>query len=300
MAIHIGNAPVSWGIFEFTGLTPKYTYTQVLDEMKEAGYTGTELGPWNYLPTDPTRLREELDKRGLKMLSAFVPTRFADPGALKAGEEVALRTGELLNAVGAKIVVLADDNLTVQNRIDRAGRIRPEDGLSAEGWKVFASGVNQVAQKLNDKYGMAVAFHHHCGGFVETPQEIERLMELTKPEIVGLCLDTGHYVYGGGSATAVDAVKKYGKRINHLHFKDCDPAVLARARKDGLPYLDAVGAGLFCELGKGSVDFKTIADEMNKLGYEGFAVVEQDMLPGLGTPFESAKRNRQYLRSIAL
>jgi inosose dehydratase len=300
MAIHIGNAPVSWGIFEFTGLTPKYTYTQVLDEMKAAGYTGTELGPWGYLPTDPARLRDELDKRGLKMLSAFVPTRFADPGALPAGEAVALRTGELLHALGAKIVVLADDNVTVQNRIDRAGRIRPEDGLSAEGWRTFANGVNQVAQKINDKYGMAVAFHHHCGGFVETPQEIDRLMELTKPEIVGLCLDTGHYVYGGGSASAVDAVKKYGKRINHLHFKDCDPAVLARVRKEELPYMRAVGEGLFCELGKGSVDFKAIADEMNKLGYEGFAVVEQDMLPGLGTPFESAKRNREYLRSIGL
>jgi inosose dehydratase len=300
MAIHIGNAPVSWGIFEFTGLAPKYTFTQVLDEMKEAGYTGTELGPWGYLPTDPARLREELDRRGIKMLSAFVPTRFADPGALRAGEEVALRTGELLHALGAKIVVLADDNVTVQNRIDRAGRIRPQDGLSTEGWKVFASGVNQVAQKINDQYGMAVAFHHHCGGFVETPQEIDRLMELTKPEIVGLCLDTGHYVFGGGSASSVDAVKKYGKRINHLHFKDCDPAVLTRVHKEELPYLEAVGAGMFCELGKGSVDFKTIADEMNKLGFEGFAVVEQDMLPGLGTPFESAKRNRAYLRSIGL
>src|SRR5262245_13891209 len=148
MAIHIGNAPVSWGIFEFTGITPKYTYVQVLDEMQQAGYTGTELGPWGYLPTDPGRLCEELDKRGLKMLSAFVPTRFADPGALAAGEQAALRTGELLNAAGARIVVLADDNNTVQNRIERAGRIRPEDGLSAEGWKIFAKGVNQVAQKL--------------------------------------------------------------------------------------------------------------------------------------------------------
>ncbi len=300
MTIRSGNAPVSWGIFEFTDIAPKYTYTQVLDEMREAGYTGTELGPWGFLPTDPARLCEELDKRGMKMISAFVPTRFADPGALPAGEEAALRTGELLHAAGARIIVLADDNGTVENRIDRAGSIRPEDGLSAEGWKVFAGGVNQVAQKLMDKYGLAVAFHHHCAGFVETPTEIDRLMELTKPEWVGLCLDTGHYVYGGGGASGVDAVKRYGKRINHLHFKDCDPNILARVRKEHLPYFEAVGAGVYCELGKGSVDFRAISDEMNKLGFDGFAVVEQDMLPGLGTPFESAKRNREYLRSIGL
>jgi inosose dehydratase len=300
MTIHIGNAPVSWGIFEFTGLTPKYTYEQVLDEIRDAGYKGTELGPWGYLPTDPARLREELDKRDLKMLSAFVPIKLIDPGALKAGEEVALRTGALLHALGAKIIVLADDNLTVQNRIDRSGRIRPEDSLTAEQWKTFAANVNKVAQSVMDKYGMSMAFHHHCGGYVETPAEIDRLMELTRPELVGLCLDTGHYVYGGGSADGVEAVKKYGSRINHLHFKDCDPAVLARSRREGLNYLDTVGAGIFCELGKGSVNFRAIADEMNTLGYEGFAVVEQDILPGLGTPLESARRNREYLRSIGL
>ena len=300
MTIHIGNAPVSWGIFEFTGLIPKYTFEQVLNEIRDAGYTGTELGPWGYLPTDPARLRDELDKRGLKMLSTFVPIKLIDPGALKAGEEVALRTGALLNALGAKIIILADDNLTIQNRIDRSGRIRPEDGLTAEQWKTFGANVNKVAQSVMDKYGMAMAFHHHCGGYVETPAEIDRLMELTRPELVGLCLDTGHYVYGGGNANAVDAVKKYGSRINHLHFKDCDPAVLARARSEGLNYLDAVGAGIFCELGKGSIDFRAVASDMNKLGYNGFAVVEQDILPGLGSPLESAKRNREYLRSIGL
>jgi inosose dehydratase len=298
MTIHVASAPVSWGIFEFTGITPKFTFEQVLNEMVEAGYTGTELGPWNYLPTDPAILRAELDKRGLKLLSAFVPVRFADPGALEAGEQTALTTGALLNALGCKIIVLADDNLSVQNRIDRSGRIQPADGLSTSGWKLYAEGVNRVAQSVMDKYGLAVAFHHHCGGFVETPAEVDKLMELTKPELVGLCLDTGHYMYGGGSP--VDAVQKYGKRINHLHFKDCDPAVLAKVREQGIGYMDAVAAGVFCELGKGGVDFPTIVKEMNGLDFEGYAVVEQDILPGMGTPFESAKRNRAYLRSIGL
>src|SRR5207248_3306762 len=162
--------------------------------------TGTELGPWGYLPTDPAKLREELDRRGLQLLAAFVPIRFAEPAAIGPSEDIALQTAALLAALGAKYVVLADDNMTSQVRIDRAGSIRPEDSLTNEQWKVYANGVNRVATKINDQYGLAVAFHHHCGGFIETPQEIERLMELTKPEIVGLCLDTGHYVFGGGNA----------------------------------------------------------------------------------------------------
>src|SRR5689334_7739343 len=102
MTIRIASAPVSWGIFEFTGLVPKYTYEQVLDEMAEAGYTGTELGPWGYLPTDPNLLRQELDKRGFKMLGAFVPIRFADPNTLAEGEQIALRTGKLLHALDCR------------------------------------------------------------------------------------------------------------------------------------------------------------------------------------------------------
>lgn len=298
MTIHVANAPVSWGIFEFEGMAQKYTYQQVLDQIVEAGYTGTELGPWGFLPTDPVKLREELDKRELKMLSAFVPIRFADPSKLEEGEQVVLRTGALLNALGAKIIVLSDDNLSDPNRATRAGRIRPEDGLDAAGWKTFTSGVNRTAQKLMDKYGMAMAFHHHCGGYIETPQEIERLMDMTRPELVGLCLDTGHYEFGGGNS--VDAVKKYGLRINHLHFKECDPKVLEQVRREGLGYTEALAAGIFPELGKGSVDFKAIVDGMNGLGFAGYAVVEQDILPGLGSPLESARRNRAYLRKIGL
>ncbi len=300
MTICVASAPVSWGIFEFTGSAPRYSFEQVLDEMAAAGYTGTELGPWGYLPTDPTRLKEELDKRSLQLVSAFVPIRFADPGALDMGESIALRTGELLHALGCKIIVLADDNLSIQNRADRAGRIHHEDGLSAGGWKIFASGVDRIARRLMDQYGIAVAFHHHCGGFVETPAEIDRLMELTRPELVGLCLDTGHWVYGGGDSQALDPIKKYGRRINHLHFRDCDPAVTARARTEEMPYLDAVAAGLFCELGKGSVDFRAVVEQTNALGFDGYAVVEQGILPEMNTPLDSAKRNRAYLRSIGL
>jgi inosose dehydratase len=300
MAIRVASAPVSWGIFEFTGSAPRRPFEQVLDEMAAAGYTGTELGPWGYLPTDPARLKEELDKRSLHIVSAFVTIRFADPGALDAGESVALRSGALLHALGCKIIVLADDNLSIQNRADRAGRIRHEDGLSAGGWKIFASGVDRVARCLMDQYGMAVAFHHQCGGFVETPAEIDRLMELTRPELVGLCLDTGHWVYGGGDSQALDPIKKYGRRINHMHFRDCDPAVAARARTEEMAYLDAVAAGLFCQLGRGSVDFKAIVEQTNALGFDGYAVVEQGVSSEKDTPLDSAKRSRAYLQSIGV
>ncbi len=298
MAIRVASAPVSWGILEFSGITPRYSYRQVLDEIAQTGYVGTDLGPWGYLPTDAAKLREELDKRNLALVSAFVPIRFADPAALPAGLEVALRTAALLKALGSRVLILSDDNLSDPNRAQHAGRIRPEDELDAESWKTFSGGVNQVARQLMDRFEMKVAFHHHCGGYIETPDEVERLMKLTDPDLVSLCLDTGHYAFGGGDP--VEAVEMYGKRITMLHFKDCDPEVWERVGHEGLSYLQAVEIGIFCELGQGDVDFPSVTEGLNALGYDGCGVVEQDILPGLGSPLESAKRNRDYLRSIGL
>src|SRR5690349_1751248 len=108
MTIRIASAPVSWGIFEFEGIAPKYPYTRVMDEIAGTGYTGIELGPYGYLPTDPAVLKEELDKRGLQLLSAFVPVKLVDASAHEAGAQEALKVGRLLAALGAKFIVLAD------------------------------------------------------------------------------------------------------------------------------------------------------------------------------------------------
>lgn len=299
MAIHIASAPVSWGILEFTGMTPRYTYQNVLDEIKAAGYTGTELGPWGYLPTDPDTLRAELDQRALKLLSAFVPVRFADKSAHAEGEAVAVRTGKLLAALGCKIIVLADDNGSDPLRTTKAGSITSADGLDDAGWQTFSQGVDRVAQRVMDECGLAAAFHHHCAGWIETPAEVERLLNMTSPERVGLCFDTGHYAFGGGNPS--DAAERLGGRINHLHFKDCDPRVLERVRRDGLNYMQAVAAGVFPELGKGSVDFPAVIAWMKSHDYDGWGVVEQDILPRqAGSPLESARRNRQYLQTLGL
>ena len=100
MVIKIGNAPCSWGALEFEGLTGKQTgYQQMLDELAETGYAGTELGDWGFMPTDPAVLRMELEKRGLTMLGAFVPVALKNPRAHVDGEIHALKVASLLAEV---------------------------------------------------------------------------------------------------------------------------------------------------------------------------------------------------------
>jgi inosose dehydratase len=298
MAIKIANAPVSWAIYEFSDIEQKYTYQRVLDEIADTGYVGTELGPWGFLPTDPDALRPELDKRGLSMVSAFVPVSFLDGDSIEAGEAQALRVGRLLAALDAQVIILADENGKVSELVQQAGR-RRGSWLSEADWDVYAANVNRVARKVYDELGLRSTFHHHCAGYVETPQETGHLMDRTNSELVGLCLDTGHWLYAGGDP--LDAVKEYGTRINHVHFKDCDLNVRQLSIDEKLNYFQAVQAGVFSELGEGSVNFPDIVTELKRLDYDGWGTVEQDVLTDdLDAPRHSARHNRDYLRKLGL
>jgi inosose dehydratase len=298
----IGNAPCSWGTLEFEGTGGEQVgYQRMLDELAETGYSGTELGDWGYMPTDPVALRAELAGRGLVMLGAFVPVALKDSSALAAGTANAVKVARLLAAVAtspAPFLVLADNNGTIANRTQRAGRITDADGLSHDEWKTFASGAETVARAVLSETGLKTVFHHHCAGYVETHEEIARLLELTDPHTLGLVFDTGHYTYGSSGRDAVAALDQFRDRIWYVHLKDCHPDVAARARAEGCDYFSALRHGIFCELGKGSVDFPAVLKRLAQRRYPGYMLVEQDVLPGMGSPRESARRNRQYLATI--
>lgn len=298
--MRIANAPCSWGILEFDRENDAAEAGQMLDEMQATGYAGTELGDWGFLPTEPAVLADALRRRDLALLGAFVPVALTEPGAYAAGEEAAVRTARLLSAVAgdSPFIVLADDSGDNPVRSRNAGRIQPEHGLSNSAWQGFADRAERIARAVRDASGLRTVFHPHCATYVETPAEIDALMAMTDPDLLGLCFDTGHYRYGGGDP--VEGLTKYGRRIWHLHFKDCSPEVAARAREEEWPYVEAIRHGLFCELGQGDVDFPALAGTLDEQGYDGWIVVEQDVLPGMGTPRASAQRNRDYLRKIGL
>lgn len=294
----IANAPCSWGVLEFELEGKSPGYTQVLDEMHAIGYSGTELGDWGFMPTDPAQLRDELAARELTLLGAFVPVALADAEAHASGETSAVQHARLLAETSGEtpFIVLADDNGTVAQRTQNAGRIHPEQGLMQAQWDTFVVGVHRIAQLVRDETGLRTVFHHHCAGYVETPTEVDTLMQRTDPNLVGLCFDTGHYRFGGGEP--LDIFDRHAERIWHVHFKDCQPEIAAHSRSDGWDYFESVGKGVFCELGKGDVDFSAFIAELHNRDYDGWIVVEQDVLPGMGSPYESAERNFQYLNSI--
>src|SRR5450755_2265929 len=283
--MRVANAPCSWGVIENVA-GEREGYAWVLDEMHETGYRGTELGDWGFMPTDPATLRRELAARDLSLLAE--------------SEAAAVRTARLLAQVGGPdaLIVLGNDPYTDPTRTKNAGRITPEQGMSEAQWQSFAAGANRIAHAVQRESGLRTVFHHHIGTWVETPEEMARFLSLTDPTVVGLCFDTGHYRFGGGNPVA--GLHRHADRVWHVHFKDCAPRVVEQSRRNGWDAIQSVEHGVFCELGRGDVDFPAVIQELKDIGYSGWIVVEQDVLPGMGTPKESAQRNRDYIRSIGL
>jgi inosose dehydratase len=297
--IRVANAPCSWGVIEGVA-GERGGYAQVLDEMRAAGYEGTELGDWGFMPTDPAALRSELDRRGLQLLASWVSVALHDAARHATSEAEAVRTARLLAEVGGPqcLIVLGNDPYADPARTLNAGRITAELGMSEAQWRTFTEGANRIARAVRRETGLRTAFHHHIGTWVETPEETDRLLRETDPEVLGLCFDTGHYRFGGGDP--LQGLARHADRIWHVHFKDHAPAVAEHTRREGLGGVEAVGLGVFCELGRGDVDFPAVLAQLGERGYDGWVVVEQDVLPGMGSPLESARRNREYLRSIGL
>ncbi len=311
MTFKLGNAPCSWGTIEGTGTEGKrIPYARMLDELVESGYQGTELGDYGFMPTDAVALRRELESRALTMLGAYVDVALKDPADLPAGRERVLAVARLLKSVAdvgdpdwQPFLILADAHSRNPARFQNAGRVTPEMALSDVEMKVFAENANKVAGAVQKETRLRTVFHHHCAGFVETPEEIERFLSLTDPELLGLVFDTGHYLYGGGSCgpeRVLEGLERFKERIRYVHLKDLEPDLATKARQEGWDYKTAVGHGIFCELGRGCVPFEAVMVRLQDFGYKGWLTVEQDVLPGMGAPKASAARNHEFLRTLGL
>jgi inosose dehydratase len=295
--ILVGNAPVSWGVYEAD--RPNPPFAKVLDEIAAAGYAGTELGPYGYLPTHPPLLERELARRGLGLGSSFVPVPLEDPSARGRAVSTALEVARLLRSQHVRELILADDEDVERKAI--AGRVAPDGsrGFTDAQWREAAATVHAVARALGEELSMRVVFHHHAGTYVETPAEIDRFLHETDPELVGLLLDTGHAVYGG--ADVMDLVRRHRARIRYVHLKDARASEMAHVRASEVDMDSAWRRGVFCPLGEGVVDFPRVVEALRSAGYEGWLIVEQDVVPDeqgrlVPEPFESARRSRQYLR----
>jgi inosose dehydratase len=269
----------------------------MLDEMVEAGYTGTELGPYGFFPTDPKALKPHLEKRKLKLLGSFVPVKMTDPAAGAAAMERIRKVGNLLATLKAPFLVMADDQSPERNAY--SGRVYDPGcpTLTAEQWKHVGKIVAD-AEKVAKEFGLDLVFHPHVATYVESPEECERFFDATSRTNVGLCLDTGHCVYGHGDS--VKEAEKYKSKLRFVHIKDCNVTVLQEALRRKWTFEEAIEHKVFTIIGQGSIDFQAFFRTLLKNGYAGWSVVEQDVKFGATEipPKVSVAASLKYLKDV--
>ena len=294
---YFASAPDSWGVLDYPGPSWNQSYEKMLDEMVAAGYTGTELGPYGFFPTDPAVLKPQLEKRKLKLLGSFVPVLLSDAASAELAVAQIRKVGDLLATLKAPFLVLADAQSDERNRI--SGRV-PTDGsaaLSSAQWKNVVKVVEEAA-RVASEFGLDLVFHPHVATYVETPQECERFFDATSHTGIGLCLDTGHCVFGGGDAIA--EADKFRSVLRFVHIKDVDAKVLEESRRKKLTFEEAIEDKVFTIIGKGSIDFPAFFRLLVKNDYSGWMVIEQDVKFGATVipPAQSIAASLKFLQGV--
>lgn len=287
MSIKVGIAPDSWGVW-FPQHEKQTPWNRCMDEMKESGFEGVELGPWGYFPNTNPELKEALEKRALSLVAGTVGGDFLDDASIdemcKTIDEIAAL---LKDFPEAKYIVLLPSMYTDLE----TGVLVMNPELSKEQWTTYCRNVQRAADRV-EKHGLIGTFHPHVDCHVQTEEQIEALLNDTS---VQLCLDTGHHVYGGGEP--ISFYLKHADRIPYIHIKDCDLSVKAKMEQEKWSFAKAVTEDIMVEPGKGSIDFEKFHDALVKGGYEGWVVVEQDLFPvkSFDVPLPIAKAARHNL-----
>lgn len=285
----IAGAPITWGVCEVPGWGHQLPPGRVLSEMAALGLTATELGPDGFLPDEPGGIRAVLDRHGLELVAGFVPVVLHREGILGEQLTVVERRAASLSGAGADVLVLAADS--------EAAGYEDRPALTDGQWEVLLSALDR-AEALVSGHGLEVVLHPHYGTVVEGPGEVDRVLADSS---IGLCIDTGHLLVGG--ADPVEVTRVAADRVRHVHLKDVDAGLAARVAAGQVGYRQAVTDGLYRVLGDGDVDVTAIIRLLEGAGYQGWYVLEQDVVlekapdPGSG-PSRDAAASLAYLHRL--
>lgn len=292
-SLKLANAPVSWGV-DYADHPKNAPWQQVMSQIAEAGFNYTELGPYGYYPPDRELLARELKQRNLAVVAGFIFQPLHEPDSGKKIIEIADRTSALLSTLGARYLVLIDH--ISEERMSTAGIKDAAVPLDSGRLRFMIELIQRVAATARE-YGVMPVLHQHAGCYVEFEDELEHVLSALDPDLVGICVDTGHMAYAG-----IDAVKFYERhhaRVKYFHFKDINPVVHRRILENRIPFLEAVSQHIFCPLGKGVTDWQTLRDALSRKKFEGYATIEQDVDPtNPSDPLTDARSSLNYLRSI--
>ncbi|MUG64481.1 myo-inosose-2 dehydratase [Paenibacillus campinasensis] len=288
----LGIHPINWVGEDVREHGDNTTYEEIIDDIQRLGLTGTEMG--RKFPKETDVLKQTLVSRGIRLVSQWKSVLFSDPAYHQSELEAYRLHAAFLHEMGSTVISTAEVGGSLHFDPRRTPNEKEVIRLDEAGWEALAEGLN-AAGRIAAEYGMKLAYHHHGGTVVESPEEIDRLMALTDPSLVHLLYDTGHAYYGG--ADPLNLLQKHYDRIAYIHLKDVRDAVLEEARREGADFVTCIRKGVFTVPGDGCIDFAPIMALLVQREYDGWAMLEGEQDPALHPPYEYARRSLEYLKA---
>ena len=280
MKAKLGIAPIAWSNDDLPELGGETTLETCLSESKLAGFSGVETG--GKFPKRSEELGPILKQHQLHLASGWYSGTVLT-NDLEKEKDQAFDQLNLFKDLGASCLAYGETAGTIQNvrhaALDTKIKIHHED------FKEYGKKLTAFAEYCAE-FNMPISFHHHMGTAIETEEELDNLMNNTG-EAVQLLFDTGHMTFARGNS--VNVIKKYAKRINHVHTKDIRSEVINSLDKSNDSFLDAVLKGAFTVPGDGNINFKEIVEVLAQNNYQGWFIVEAEQDPAKANPFEYAK-----------
>ena len=287
--VRIGINPISWSNDDLPSLGGETPLDVALAEGAAIGYRGFELG--NKFPREPAALRAVLEPHGLALVSGWYSGRLARRGV---DEEIAAAGPHLrlLAECGARVLVYGEVADSIQGA--RVPLYKRPRFVRAAQWRDYGERVTAFARHTLE-HGIRLAYHHHMGAYVETPADVDRLLDNAGDD-VGLLFDSGHMTFAGGDAVAM--LERQVRRVCHVHCKDVRPDVVRMARNRNWSFLEAVINGAFTVPGDGAVDFRGLVEILRRAGYRGWLVVEAEQDPVIAPAYRYAETGYRYLARL--
>ena len=278
MSLKLSIAPGAWGI-EDPSNPDNPEWRRVLDDIGKSGFTGMELGPYGFMPTDSVVLQKELDARSLQVVAGTIYDDLTETAGLTA---LLQKTKDICSLL--RRVQVSDDDIYLviidavkESRNNTAGHSGLAKRLDAGEWKIMMGNIRDISRIAMNEYGVKPVVHPHAGGFIEFRDETEQFLNDIAPEIAGLCLDTGHIEYAGEDPA--QSLIDLSERLEYVHFKDINPDVYRMALDQRMGFFDACNRGVMCSIGRGCVDYDEVFKALGKFDYNGWITIEQERDP---------------------
>lgn len=292
-SINLGISPINWVNEDVLELGDHYTFEDLLADFSTLGFTATEM--CRKFPKDPEVLYPALADKGIRLTSQWKGVLFSDPDYREAELAAYRKHVQFLQRMGSQHVVTCELGGSIIGDPRRSPGVTGVIPLTDEQWNHMVEGLHQAGEICRE-HGMKLVYHYHIGTVVERPEEIQRLMETTNPELVHLLYDTGHSYYGGGDPLTL--IRTYTDRIPYVHLKDVRQQILDQVRREGIAFQAAVIQGVFTVPGDGCIDFAPIIKQLHAHGYDGWMIIEAEQDPSIANPFDYAKKSKEYINNI--